>query len=538
MKKLILLFLLLLTACGTAAPAADRATVAAVLTKSAPYDPSTGQAGTPSAPVTAVVPTAAPATADAPLLPVIYPDDPVRELTILYTNDEHGWMEGVRENLGAASLVGTWRNQFGYEPGLDSYLLLSGGDMWTGPAISTWFEGESMAEVMNAMGYTAAAVGNHDFDFGLEALRARATEANFPFLSANTRRKSDGQVATEWGIQPFTLVESNGVRVGIIGLTTTRTRTTTNPANITQLEFGDYETAVREFVPQLLEQGAELILVIGHLCEFEVRDLAARIADLPVALIGGGHCNELFATEQDGIILLEGGSHMATFAGANLTIDTSTDTVVAADYGTDYTDDRVVENAAVAAVVAKWQAQTSDELAVVIGYTEDGFEQRSEAQLALITETWLWGYPTADIALTNMGGFRADISPGQITFGDIVGVFPFNNVLVSVELTGEQVVNLLTRSQEQVAIGGLRQSNGRWILNKTGQPLDNQATYTVLVNDFMYAGGSGFGRLAQWDPNGYNTAIDWRQPLIDWLVAQNSSPAQPVDAAVAALGSQ
>jgi 5'-nucleotidase / UDP-sugar diphosphatase len=385
------------------------------------------------------------------------------------------------------------------------------------------------------MGYSAAAIGNHDFDFGLEALRARATEAHFPFLSANTRYKSDGRVPTEWGIQPFTVVESNGVRVGIIGLTTTRTRTTTNPANIAELEFGDYETAVREFLPQAQAQGAELFIVIGHLCEFEMRDLAARIPDLPVAMIGGGHCNELFAEEQDGAILLAGGSHLATFAGANLTFDTSSDELLGADYGTGYTDDRVVANAAVAAVVARWQAQTDEELEVPIGYTQNGFPQRSLAQQALITETWLWGYPTADIALTNMGGFRAAIRPGEITFGDVVGVFPFNNVLVAVELTGEQVVNLLTRSNEQLAVGGMREENGRWLLNKTNQPLENRTVYTVLVNDFMYAGGSGFGRLAQWDPNGYNTAIDWRQPLIDWLVAQDSSPSQPVDAAVAGL---
>lgn len=510
MKKLIFLLIFVLLACETADEVVREATIEVP-------------------PPTVVV--SAPATR-LPAGP-IYPDDPVRQLTILYTNDEHGWMAGVREGLGAANLVGTWRNQFGYEPGLDSYLLLSGGDMWTGPAISTWFEGEGMVEVMNQMGYSAAAIGNHDFDFGLEVLRARATEANFPFLSANTRRKSDGQVPTEWGIEPYVVVENNGVRVGIIGLTTTRTRTTTNPANIVDFEFIDYETAVREFLPEVQMEGADLVIVIGHLCEFEMRDLAARISDLPVAMIGGGHCNELFAEEQDGIILLAGGSHMATFAGADLSIDTSTDEILSAEYGTDYTDDRVAENEAVAAVVARWQAQTDEELEVVIGYTEAGFEQRSAEQQALITETWLWAMPTADIALTNMGGFRADLRAGEITFGDVVGVFPFNNVLVSVELTGEQIINLLTRSNEQLAIGGLGEDNGRWFLHKTGEALDDDTTYTVLVNDFMYAGGSGFGRLAEWDPDGYNTAVDWRQPLIDWLVAQESSPSETVDAAVA-----
>ena len=100
-------------------------------------------------------------------------------------------MAGLQAGASAANLVGLWRTAEGYQAD-GSFLLLSGGDMWTGPAISTWFQGQSMAEVMNAMGYDAAAVGNHEFDFGLEMLKARAAESEFPFLSANIRTKADG----------------------------------------------------------------------------------------------------------------------------------------------------------------------------------------------------------------------------------------------------------------------------------------------------------------------------------------------------------
>ena len=123
--------------------------------------------------------------------------DVQRRLTVFYTNDEHGWMEGMEAGRGAANLLGLWR-EAGYEES-GPYLVVSGGDMWTGPAISTWFEGESMAEVLNAMDYSAAAVGNHEFDFGLEALRARAFESEFPFLSANVRNE-EGQTPQEWGL--------------------------------------------------------------------------------------------------------------------------------------------------------------------------------------------------------------------------------------------------------------------------------------------------------------------------------------------------
>ncbi len=547
LKGMLLCLSLLVVGCVQGgAQTAERATVEAVLTKSAPYNAGGEATAVDEPTVSSEPPTAAPepssttieastSTEPAADLPaVIFPDEPLRELTILYTNDEHGWMEGVEENLGAANLMSTWADELGYTAE-GPFLLISGGDMWTGPAISTWFEGESMAEVMNGMGYAAAAVGNHEFDFGLEALQARAIESDFPFVSANVRWKANGETPTELGIEPFTVVEVNGVRIGIIGLTTTRTRTTTNPANISELDFLNYETAVREVLPDVLAAGAELIVIPGHICEFEMRDLAARIPDLPVHLIGGGHCNELIATEADGTVLLEGGSHLATYAYAEFLFDTDTDQVVNVTYGTGFTDSDSQPNDEVAAVVAKWQAETDEELSVVIGYTERGFRQRSQEQRDLITESWLWAYPTADVAMTNLGGFRADIPAGELTFGDIVGVFPFNNVLVEVQLTGEQLLTILTSSQEEVALGGMSQVGSRWQLDRTGEEITADGTYTVLVNDFMYAGGSGFGRLAQYDPDGYNTAIDWRQPVIDWIQAQASSAQNPLDTAVQAL---
>lgn len=453
---------------------------------------------------------------------------PPANLTILYTNDEHGWMEGVEPGRGAASLVATWR-----EEGLldDNTLILSGGDMWTGPAISTWFDGESMADVMNAMNYTAAAVGNHEFDFGLDALRTRAEESTFPFVSANIRYTSDGTTPTDVGIQPYVIVEVNGVQVGITGLTTTSTPRTTNPINVAEFEFLRYEDALREIVPAMLAEGAELILVPGHICEDELRQLASQIGDLGVHMLGGGHCNELVADEVNGIILLEGGTQLANYAYATLTFDTESDTVVSADYGIDTNPEVAMVDSAVDGVVMAWQDMAQDELDFVVGYTENGIERRSPEQLALVVESWLWGYP-ADVAISNLGGFRDGFPAGQITLGDIIGVLPFSNVIIELEVTGDQLIDILNAGT--AAVGGAHRSAGRWVLN-SGDTIDNDALYTVLVNDFMYAGGDSWSLLARFDPNAYDTAIDWRQPVIDWLEAQNSSPDNPIDPFLAEL---
>jgi 2',3'-cyclic-nucleotide 2'-phosphodiesterase/3'-nucleotidase len=188
--------------------------------------------------------------------------DNIRRLMILYTNDEHGWMEAWEGASGADGMSHLWSSQEGYDPA-EPFLILSGGDMWTGPALSTWYEGESMIDVMNAMGYQAAAIGNHDFDYGQESLRARHAQASFPFLSANIRRKDGGSVP-DFAL-PFTTLNVNGINIGLIGLTTVETPVDTQPDFVADLDFLPYEQALREVFPQVKAAGADLILVVGHI---------------------------------------------------------------------------------------------------------------------------------------------------------------------------------------------------------------------------------------------------------------------------------
>ncbi|MFO7843612.1 MAG: hypothetical protein R6V16_07345, partial [Bacteroidales bacterium] len=121
------------------------------------------------------------------------PNDSLVEFTIFYTNDEHGWLEATEESDGAAGLAGMWKTEEKYD-GSENFLILSGGDNWTGPAVSTWFMGEPMVEVMNSLEYDASAIGNHDFDFTIEILEERLEQMNFPFLAANIIEKSSGEI--------------------------------------------------------------------------------------------------------------------------------------------------------------------------------------------------------------------------------------------------------------------------------------------------------------------------------------------------------
>lgn len=485
---------------------------------------------TTSAVPASAVPLSATSTTD-PTATLYVPTNP-RRLTVLYTSDEHGWMEGVSKGQGAANMLGLWREKEGYTP-YGSFLILSGGDNWTGPAISTWFQGLSMIEVMNAMGYTASVIGNHEFDFGLETLKTRISEARFPYLSANLRYKIDGATPTDLGIQPYMVVDVNGLQVGITGLTTYATTTSANPAYLKNFDFIDYETALREVVPQARAAGAEIILVLGHVCPDELVQLAYQIGDLEIPFLGAGHCHQPFNQRVGNTLVLVSRPHLEEYVFVTFDIYTSTNKVAIGEYGIRKNQDGTEDNA-LAELVARWRQLTDAQLDEQIGYLKQCLTSSSPEIQALIVESWLIGYPTADAAITNPGGIRDDLKAGPVTLADIIGVMPFDNVLINVKLTGKQIAQVLVMASSPV-VGGLHRQGINWVLNKTGQPLVPDATYSVLVNDFMYNGGDGYTLLDIYDPKGYNTAIDWRQPVIDWIKNQNSTPATPLDEAIKAL---
>jgi len=388
--------------------------------------------------------------------------------------------------------------------------------------------------VMNAMGYAASAIGNHEFDFGLQTLEERINQAQFPYLSANLRYKHDGSIPTDIGIQPYTIVEAGELKVGIIGLSTLSTPQTTNPVNLIDFEFKDYEGTLREFVPQAREDGAQVIFVIAHICADELRELAQQVDDLGIPFMGGGHCHQPVASKVGETVIAASGANYVGYAFTQLEVSADGQSVQIIDYGTK-PNHGGQEDPEIAEIVTLWEAKTDSELDKEIGYLQNEIPRQGKIMQTLITETWLVGYPTADIALTNLGGMRDRLPAGELTIAEIISVMPFNNVLVDVKLTGAQITQIL-KDHAPLAIGGAHYGGGQWLLNKSGHPIQADQIYSVLVNDFMYAGGDGFDMLARFDPYAYDTAINWRQPVIDWITAQGSNPNAPLGLAIEALG--
>lgn len=467
--------------------------------------------------------------------PTLAPPSGPRKVIILHTSDEHGYLlpekSGDFLSGGAGYCFASWLKD-GIDPRTDAdVLLLSGGDNWTGPAISSWFEGESTVEVMNAMGYRASILGNHEFDFGQEVLAERIAQADFPFLAANLFMAGTDQQPN--GVLPYVMETVNGVRVGIVGLALKGTPKVTASRNLTGLVFRDYEPALRRWVTELRAQGAQLVIVESHICPQDLVVLAGKVADLEIDLFAGGHCHQSRLSVVKGSLVVACSAHWQDYVRVTLHYDEAQGGVFKAekelvDVLTVNSGTQPALDPAVQAVIDKWDARAQLVVGEVIGYSKTGLMQHSPRMHNLLVDSWLWALSQGDVAISNTGGYRESIPPGEITLADVIGVFPFDNQIYQLEVEGRDILDALQKTSSDITIGGLRFGPGDEItVVSTGKRLDPDAPYHLLVTDYMYHNSKY--PFMEYDSDPYETSVHWRQPVIDWIKVQHSSVENPIE---------
>jgi len=470
---------------------------------------------------------------DAPLGPV--------ELTVFHTSDEHGWLQPLVSSGivygGAANFFAQIKGD-GFDPATD--LLVSSGDNWTGPAITTLFQGKPMVDAFNYMGYAATAIGNHEFDFGVAVLSQRASESNYAYLGANLYDKgTDDRVAFA---RPYKIVRVQGIDVGLIGLTTPSTATATNPKLVADIDFENITETLESVVPEVRAAGAEVVLVLAHQDAYWMNQVAAELT-VPVDGIFTGHDHGSLHEVVHGIPVVGSGWGLQGYSVTRFVYDPATEQtsfldtrfepVAYAESGSN----PVTPDPGLLDLVDGWQAQLDTELGEEIGYTETGITMGWQ-EGNWVTDAWLWAFPDADVALQNFGGLRQPISPGVIKLEDVFGVMPFDNAIYELELTGAQLQEDLAIGTESCTMGGCYIAVGGITFSGTGSsvsvtlqggaPLDLQATYRVLVNDYMYETGP-YPLKAQ-DPTPIDLGVNFREPVVDWTRQLNTSPSDPLEA--------
>jgi len=398
-------------------------------------------------------------------------------------------------------------------------LLLACGDFNTGPALSTALKGDPMVDVMNLMGYDACALGNHEFDYGIDRIPHWTALAKFPLLAANLSN-NDGTPTTL--VKPYIIIDALGVMVGIVGLITTALQTQTNQA--TMLKVLPYAETLRTVVPVMRKAGAQVIVVLSHIPQSELLTLANKVQNLDLPVMLGGHSHELDQRKEGHTWLVNSGEHWDAYSRIDLDYDQdSGKTVVlrAAQVWLQQTNPQ--KDAAVAKAIAGWEVKLDAQFNKEIGYTVSGLPVR-DAVYNLVDDSMLDMDPSADIALTNEGALRQDIPAGPITKGIIVGVMPFSDSIYRLSLTGQQLLDYLPAGY--IGMAGLHRAGGKYLLRKTGQPLDPAATYHVLLNNFMFDTSPALKAAA---PKPVTVWDDWRQPVYDWLTKHPSSKDTPLE---------
>ena len=492
-------------------------------------------------------------------------------ISIVGTNDLHGGILPSDGRGGLALLAGYVKNlRDARSRDGGGVLLIDAGDMWQGTLESNLTEGASVVSAYNALGYAAAAIGNHEFDFGpvgpaatpqrptddpRGALKARAAEAKFPVLAANLVDASTGRPVDWPNVTPSILVGAAGVHVGIVGVMTKNALTSTIAANTGGLTIAPLLATITAEAARLRSQGADAVIVTAHAggsctrfdqpvdlssCESdsEIAELARALPPNLVDVIVAGHTHEGMAHEIAGIAIIESFSGGRAFGRVDLSVvpgakrvsgrrifspqdlcesinektqacipsSAAGETRVAARYeGTAVRPDGAIA-ALLTPAVERARDLESSSLGVLL---ETGIRRGDETESALgnlFTDAWRESTPGADVAINNTrGGLRADLPRGPLTYGSLFRVFPFDNRLVSLKLTGRQLRQLFTAqlqaSADPLGISGVRIQARctagtvvTTLLRPSGQPIRDDEPVVVVTTDFL-ATGAVFERV-------------------------------------------
>jgi 2',3'-cyclic-nucleotide 2'-phosphodiesterase (5'-nucleotidase family) len=473
---------------------------------------------------------------------------PSTRLRIIGTNDFHGALEprpdatGKRRG-GAAYWASAIRNAAAscVAPACET-ILLDGGDEFQGTPASNLAFGRPVVTIFNQLGFAAGALGNHEFDWGQDTLRARMRDAHYAILGANVRY-ADGRVVP-W-IRADTLVTRGALKVGVIGVATQLTPSTTRASNVADLRFLAPAPIVDSLARRLRARGADYVVVIAHDGAFCDRDGAtgcngdiinlARALKEPIDAIVSGHTHSLIDATINGIPVTQARSSGTAIDVIDLGPDGSTHSV--RDVVTDsLTPDPAVEKIVAAAVkvVAPLVDRTIATIATAL--TRDG----NQYPLGNLIADAMRAGGKGDVAVMNNGGIRANLRAGTATYGSLFEIQPFANILYRVTVTGKTLRDYLEKlvakrinvhvSGVTISYDSTRAPGARLTAIKLadGTALKDDAQYALILNDFLATGGDGLGVTNGAIKTEVLNTIDL-EALIDYLRSQPQPVRAPTD---------
>lgn len=494
-----------------------------------------------------------------------------QDVVVLFTSDVHC---GVDQGFGYAGLAAVRDNL----AKTNHVLLVDNGDSIQGEPIGTMTTGESNIELMNAVGYDIATIGNHEFDYGMDRFLELTKKANFPYISANFMHNDELVFA------PYVIKEFDGVKIAFVGITTPKTTTSSTPKYF-QDETGKFvytfcqdETgeklyaAVQKAVDDARAEGAAYVVAMAHLgiegesAPWMSTDVIANTTGINALLDGHSHS----ILEQEKVKNKEGEEVLLAACGTKLQaigylrISAKDGSMATGLYKWDTSNavslpDLIGLDNEVATKVNEAMDTLNEKLGEVVAKsavdlvisdpeTDVRIVRTAETNLGDLCADAYRDQSGADIAFVNGGGIRVKIAAGDITLNDILKVHPFGNALCVVEATGQQILDALEWGSRVVPeeTGGFLQVSGltyeihTYIENSCtadenglftgvageyrvknvkvgGEDLDVNKTYTLACHDYLLKNaGDGFTMFQQDTLLQDSVKLD-NQVLIDYI---------------------
>lgn len=455
-----------------------------------------------------------------------------RNVTILFTNDFHSafdpipayWMPG-EPRLGGAAYLAALVHQ--YRQNEETTFLFDSGDMFTG-MLSNLTRGEALMEMMISMRYDAMAIGNHEFDYGSANFAKQMSLVPFPVLGANIYYKGTSHRFS----RPYTIIERNGIRLGVIGIIGGDAITVVPASLVTDLEFRDPEPEVAAAVKELRPK-ADLIVVLSHQgktgpmqTDAEAHPDLQRDFDEDIKLCGdvpgidvflGGHAHRGIETPyvhpRTGTIIMQTYGYGTRLGLLRLTMQGKK---VVARQGelVKVWSDRLAPDAEVAAKLAAYKQLVAPQIGETLGRSKSRLvrDYRAESSLGSLVADVMREYAHADIAIENAGGLRWDIPAGEVNKGHVLDALPFLNYLWTYQLTAAQIREVLEQSlgllhgMAQVsglrAVYDLRRPPGHRLIELQigGRKVEDGRTYRVATTSFIGEGGDDYNTFLNVHP--------------------------------------
>ena len=423
-------------------------------------------------------------------------------ITILYTNDIHGHINPFRLSdfdilKGGFASLATYIKKIREEE--KELIILDAGDVYQGGIESAKSMGKEIMQIMNDIGYTAITLGNHEFDYGIEHLKELKNLSKFHFLNCNILNKNTGKLLDF--VEPYIIVNIKGKKIGIIGLIMKNAKRIIMPKYTKDIEIVDPAESVKKYIDILKQEKVDIIIVLSHQGFEEDTKLASIVPGINVIIGGHDNQNVEFQDPVNKTMIYQSYGFAACVGKLDIIFQngeiTYNNQIIDLDPSAYPPDTEILK------IVNQYQKDL-EYLDTIIGETEVAMDapygEVGSSLGNLITDAMR--YKTgADIAFENSGGIRANLKKGPIRIRDIYEISTFVNYLVTMEMTGEQILELLETSVMDgnyvLQVSGIEFSyslskpNGKRIINATinGKPIDKKKKYKVVTEDYLATGG-------------------------------------------------